>query len=184
MLSSRDSERSALAWPRRCLPRCSSPSPYKPATAAMLAFLHTMPRQSQTHSHQHTSVRQNLGEHIHVSTSAVTQYHMYVSILLPTLNFYLIRKIWTPSLVRANHHNWIIVSCHKSLFIKLLLLMLRWPRVFHFARDSFAFCCGNYICQFKINNVRLNMIQKVINYAVLSNVVGPVRFQLLEFHIQ
>lgn len=36
VLSSLDSERSVLHWPRRCLARCSSPNPQRPATAAML----------------------------------------------------------------------------------------------------------------------------------------------------
>lgn len=56
VLSSLDSERSAaFAWPRRCLVRCSSPSPQRPATAAMSA-----------HTPFHSSiVRMQLGLHSH-----------------------------------------------------------------------------------------------------------------------
>lgn len=58
VLSSLDSERSAaLACPRRCRARCSSPSPYRPATAAMSAqtprYSPIVRTQLRYHSHSH-----------------------------------------------------------------------------------------------------------------------------------
>lgn len=99
VLSSLDSERSALACPRRCRVRWSSPSPYRPATAAMFALtspLFLSPSQPLHYLTNLSNLDASFTVH-HLNHNFIVTRHKFSKFFV---------YIWTLLFLNAMRYNW------------------------------------------------------------------------------